>query len=260
MIKAVDINCDMGESFGNYSFGEDEAIMPYLSSANVACGFHAGDPVTMERTVRFAKRHSVMLGVHWGLPDLVGFGRRSMDLSADDARCLTLYQAGALLAFAKANEVAIDHWVPHGALYPMLAKDETIGRAMLDAIAASGIEATLYWPTPVQTHRFYELASERGFRIVPEIAADLQYRADGSLVIERTKQPQDLNALADRLQRFFETGKVRTVDGTDIEFEARAILIHGDGPNALDVARTVRSLMDRMHVRVQPASTLADNV
>jgi 5-oxoprolinase (ATP-hydrolysing) subunit A len=257
MIRAIDINCDMGESFGNYSFGADREIMPYLSSVNIACGFHAGDPVHMERTVRLARDCGIPIGVHWGLPDLAGFGRRRMDLSADDARCLTLYQAGALLAFAQANGVAVDHWVPHGALYPMLARDETVAEAMLDAIASSKIPPTLYWPTPLESHRFYEMARERGFHVVPEIAADLRYRGDGSLLIERLKQSQDLSALADRLQRFLETGKLVTVDGPVLEFEARAILIHGDGPNAMEVAKTVRGVVDRLGIAVTPAGALS---
>lgn len=256
MITAIDINCDMGESFGNYSFGSDREIMPYLSSVNVACGFHGGDPVHMERTVRLAKACGAAVGVHWGLPDLAGFGRRRMELSADEARCITLYQAGALLAFATANSVAVDHWVPHGALYPMLARDETLAAAMLDAIAATRIEPIIYWPTPLESHRFYDLARQRGFRVVPEIAADLRYRADGSLIIERQKQPQDLSELSDRLQRFLEYGRLATIDGDDLEFEAQAILIHSDGPNAADVARTVRSLVEHLGIAVRPASTL----
>jgi 5-oxoprolinase (ATP-hydrolysing) subunit A len=259
MIKEIDINCDMGESFGNYSFGADREIMPYLSSVNVACGFHGGDPVHMERTVKLASACGVAIGVHWGLPDLSGFGRRRMDLSADEARCITLYQAGALLAFATANGVVVDHWVPHGALYPMLARDETLANAMLDAIALTGIEPIIYCPTPREPHRFYEMARERGFTVVPEIAADLRYRADGSLVIERQKQPQDLSEFGDRLQRFLESGRVATIDGGDLEFEAQAILIHGDGPNALDVARTARSLVNRLGIAVKPASTVVQS-
>src|SRR6202030_523579 len=111
MIRALDINCDVGEGYGNYRIGLDEQIMPYLSSANVACGFHAGDPVTIERTVALAKQHKVAVGVHWGLPDILGFGRRRMDLSPEDMRCITIYQIGALKGFAEAAGVAIDHLV-----------------------------------------------------------------------------------------------------------------------------------------------------
>src|SRR6476659_2047911 len=136
MISAIDLNCDVGEGYGNYRMGQDEEIMQYLSSANVACGFHAGDPITMERTVAAAKQYGVAVGVHWGLPDVLGFGRRRIDLSEADARCITIYQIGALRAFAEAAGVEIDHLVPHGALFAMLADHEGLAKAVLSAITA----------------------------------------------------------------------------------------------------------------------------
>ena len=256
MQRAMDINSDVGESFGNYSFGADAEIMPHLSSANVACGFHAGDPVHMERTVTLAKENDVAVGVHWGLPDVNGFGRREMTISADEARCLTLYQIGALRQIAASVGTTIDHLVPHGALYPMLARDEAIGGAMVDAINCVGQPWVLYWPTPLERHRFYEIAASEGIPIVREICIDLQYRADGSLIVERMKKPVDPSLVADRVQRFVEESKLRTVDDTDLEFEAQAILVHGDGPNAAEVVGAVRTTLERMQVAVRPASTL----
>ncbi len=256
MQRAMDVNSDVGESFGNYSFGADAEIMPHLSSANVACGFHAGDPVHMERTVTLAKENDVAVGVHWGLPDIAGFGRREMNISADEARCLTLYQIGALRQIAASVQATIDHLVPHGALYPMLAVNEAIGGAMVDAINSVGERWVLYWPTPLERHRFYEIAQREGIPVIHELCIDLQYRADGSLIVERTKKPVDTGFVADRLQRFIEDGKLRTVDDTDLEFEAQAILVHGDGPNAAEVVGAVRTTLERMQVAVQPASTL----
>ena len=191
MQRAMDINSDVGESFGNYSFGADAEIIPHLSSVNVACGFHAGDPVHMERTVTLAKDNDVAVGVHWGLPDVNGFGRREMKISTDEARCLTLYQIGALRQIAASVGATIDHLVPHGALYPMLARDEKIGGAMVDAINSVGEPWVLYWPTPLERHRFYEIAGREGIPIIHEICIDLDYRADGSLIVERVKQARD---------------------------------------------------------------------
>ena len=256
MQRAMDINSDVGESFGNYSFGADAEIIPHLSSVNVACGFHAGDPVHMERTVTLARENDVAVGVHWGLPDVNGFGRREMKISTDEARCLTLYQIGALRQIAASVGATIDHLVPHGALYPMLARDEKIAGAMVDAINSVGEPWVLYWPTPLERHRFYEIAGREGIPIIQEICIDLDYRADGSIIVERVKQARDPGLIADRVQRFVEEGKVRTVDDTDLEFEAQAILLHGDGPNASEVVSAVRTTLERMQVAVQPASTL----
>ena len=256
MQEAVDINSDVGESFGNYSFGADADIMPYLSSANVACGFHAGDPVHMERTVTLAKEHNVTVGVHWGLPDVAGFGRRRIDISPDEARCLTLYQIGALQTIAASVGATIDHLVPHGALYPMLSENEAIAGAMIDAIMKVNPNWVLYWPTPLERHCFYEIAQKEGIPIAHELCIDLEYRSNGSLVIERNKAPMDPSRAADRVQRLLEDGKLGTVDDDDIEFEAQALLLHGDAPNAADVAKAVHGVLERLNVAVRPAATL----
>jgi 5-oxoprolinase (ATP-hydrolysing) subunit A len=254
MIDTIDLTCDMGESYGNFRHGADEELMPYISSANVACGFHAGDPVHMDRTVKLAKHHAVSVGVHFGLPDVAGFGRRRMDISTEEARAMTLYQIGALQAFANAHKVKIGHVLPHGVLYSMLA-EETIARAVLSAIVDSNREWILFWPTPLQRHNFYMMAEHEGLRVVPAVTIDLDYRADGSVIVERIKQARDPSAISDRLQRFIETGKLATVDGKDMEFQAGAIIFHGDGPNAVDLARAIRATLDRMGIKVMAAAT-----
>lgn len=256
MISAMDITSDVGEGYGNYSFGADAAVMPYLSSANVACGFHAGDPVIMERTVNLAKQHGVAVGVHWGLPDVVGFGRRRMDISGDDARCLTLYQIGALTAFVDAAGVEIDHIAPHGALYAMLSDREDLAREVVRALKAIGKQWVIYAGSPLERHQFYDMAKAEGFRLVHLLAADLEYRGDGGLIIERVKRRVDPTEVSERVKRFVETRTVRAVDGTDLKFDAQSVLVHGDGPNALDVVKAVRNTLDGLGVRVERASRL----
>ena len=256
MQTAIDMNSDVGESYGAFSFGADAEIMDCLSSANVACGFHAGDPVHMERTVKLAKENGVSVGVHWGLPDVTGFGRRRMAITPEEARCLTVYQIGALQAVAKAQGAVLDHLVPHGALYSMLSEDEAIAGAMVEAILLTDPSLTLYWPTPLQDHCFYRIASENGIPIANEVCVDMDYRADGGLVLSRTVAKRDPEAVADRVQRFLEEGKLETVDGADIEFDAQALLLHGDGPNAAQIARVIRNRLTSLGVALHPAAQL----
>lgn len=258
MISAIDLNCDVGESFGNFSFGADEAIMPFLTSANVACGFHAGDPLVMERTVALATLHKVAVGVHWGLPDIAGFGRRRMALTPDEIHTGLIYQMGALEAFASLCGTAIDHAVPHGALYPMLATDEALAKAAVQALCSHRPDLALYWPTPLQHHRFYEYAIVAGLRVIPEFAVDLEYAADGSLIIERTKKAVDISLLKQRLERLFQTDTVLAHDGTSLRFPFRALLMHGDAPNAAEVAATCREQMSRFGIEAMAATLIPD--
>lgn len=260
MQNAIDMNSDVGESYGAFSFGADAEIMSCLSSANVACGFHAGDPVHMERTVKLAKDHGVSVGVHWGLPDVTGFGRRRMAISPEEARCLTVYQIGALRAVAEGQGAVLDHLVPHGALYSMLAEDESIAGAMVDAILMTDPTLVLYWPTPLQDHCFYRIAAENGIPIAQEICVDMEYRADGGLVLGRTVAAHDPAEVADRVQRFVEDGKLASVDGADLEFEAHALLLHGDGPNAGPLAQAIRDRLSALGVALKPAAQLVARV
>ena len=243
-MRVLDLNCDVGESFGNFRFGADEDIMPFLTSANVACGFHAGDPLVMERTVALANRHQVSLGIHWGLPDLVGFGRRRIDVSPDELRALTLYQMGALQAFASASGARITHLVPHGALFWMLSDNVALADAVIDAIMSFNPELALFWPAPLKRHELYERAKVANIKVVKEFAADLQYGSDGSLILERVKKPVEISALEDRLHRAIVDGKVDTVDGATISFEFDAVLLHGDSPGAAKLAAACRKVFE----------------
>jgi len=258
MFEAIDINCDVGEGYGNYTFGSDEEIMPYLSSANIACGFHGGDPIHMERTIKLAKEHGVAIGAHWGLPDVLGFGRRRMDISAADARCICLYQVGALRGVAGSQDMDIDHLGPHGVLDAMLGKEEELAQATVNAIKKlnKNKDWAVYWSTPAKDNIFMDMLQMEGFRVVPEIIADLEYNADGSVIIERSKKPTDVEAMGRRLEQFLTTGKLPAIDGSEIEFDVKAILFHGDGPNALEVAKKIRGIVDNLGIKVVPASQL----
>lgn len=235
-----DINCDLGESFGNWSLGHDEEVMPLITTANVACGFHAGDPLTMARTVSLAQRHDVAVGAHPGFPDLLGFGRRLMALGPDEAAAYVLYQAGALQAFLRAQGGELHHVKPHGALFTLLRDDPALARPVARAIRELGGDVMVYWPAPAEGVAICDELRELGVRVVPEIYPDLSYTPDGKLVLQRSKEQTDV-ALAVRQTRLFLTeGVVEAIDGSRLAFDAESACIHGDGPNAVEVAEGVR--------------------
>jgi UPF0271 protein len=235
---ALLINCDMGESFGLYRMGDDEGMMPHITVANVACGFHASDPVVMHRTVRLAKRFGVKVGAHPSLPDLQGFGRREMKLGRDELRDALIYQIGALAAFLRAEGMALNHVKPHGALYGMAARDEATAHAVCDAAAVFGVP--LYGMAGTRHETVY---TARGLGFVPEFYADLDYAADGSLIITREHEAVDPAAAAARCLRAVREGKVKSVDGNDVPMRAEAICVHSDTPGAVEVARAVREAL-----------------
>jgi UPF0271 protein len=238
--RTFDINCDLGESFGNWSLGHDEEVMPLVTSANVACGFHAGDPVTMARTVALAMRHRVAVGAHPGLPDLLGFGRRAMAISPDDAAAYVRYQAGALQAFLRAAGGELHHVKPHGAFFVALRDRADLARPVAQAVRDLGDEVMVYWPAPAEGVPFCEELGHLGVRVVGEIYPDLSYAPDGRLVIERSKAETDVEFAAHQTRLFIEEGVVEAVDGSRVPLTARSACIHGDGPNAVAVARAVR--------------------
>lgn len=229
------INCDMGESFGLYKMGEDEMMMPLISVANVACGFHGSDPNHMRATVQLAKAHGVRVGAHPSLPDLQGFGRREMKVGRDELANIVIYQVGALIGFLKAEGMELNHIKPHGSLYGMAARDEKIAHAICDAadifrVPLFGMKNTLH-------EKIYK---ERGHDFVAEFYADLHYRDDGGLIITRVHDPVDPADAAARCLRAIEEGKTKSVGGVDIEVGSDCICVHSDTPNAIEVARAVR--------------------
>ncbi|HEY8488334.1 MAG TPA: 5-oxoprolinase subunit PxpA [Thermaerobacter sp.] len=257
MSCAIDLNCDLGESFGAYTIGMDEAILPLVSSANVACGFHGGDPRVMERTVRRAAALGVGIGAHVGYPDRVGFGRREIQATADEVRTDVLYQIGALYAFCRALGVELQHVKPHGALYNQAARDAGLARAVVEGIAAFDRQLIVLAPPNSQLAR---AAAEAGLPVALEGFADRGYNPDGSLVSRR--QPgavlHEPDQVAARAERMVREGKVRAVDGRDIDLRVQSLCIHGDNPAAVDLARRVRERLEAAGVAIRPLRRLLD--
>lgn len=236
---AVTINCDMGEGFGLYRCGDDAALMPHVSLANVACGFHAADPSVMHATVRLAKRHGVKVGAHPSLPDLQGFGRREMRLAPAEITDCVLYQVGALEAFLKAEGMALSHIKPHGALYGMAARSAEVAEAICDA--AEVFQVPLLGLAGTEHEAVYR---RRGFDFVAEFYADLDYGAGGELLITREHDPRDPGEAAARVLRAVREHRVRAVDGTDAPVRADSVCVHSDTPAAQAIARAVRATLD----------------
>ncbi len=234
----VQINCDMGESFGLWRMGDDAAILPFIDAANVACGFHASDPVVMRRTVRMAKEHGVAVGAHPSLPDLQGFGRREMKLESDELTAAIVYQVGALKAFLDAEGMALNHIKPHGALYAMAARDENVAGAICDAADVFGVP--LYGLADTVHERVY---TARGLPFVAEFYADLDYTAEGRVIITREHEAIDPAAAAARTLRAIAQGRVTTIDGGDIAVRADSVCVHSDTPGAVAVAEAVRRIL-----------------
>ena len=232
---ALAINCDMGESFGLYHFGDDDAIMPYISAANVACGFHASDFNHMRKTVQSAKKFGVKVGAHPSLPDLQGFGRREMKMSREELTNCIIYQVGALKGFLEAEGMPLNHIKPHGALYGMAARMEHVAHAVCDA--ADVFDVPLMGMINTLHEKIY---GERGRRMIAEFYADLDYGDDGALIITRVHDAKDPAAAAARSLRAVEEHKVLSIGGRDLPVRADTICVHSDTPNALDIAAAVR--------------------
>jgi UPF0271 protein len=230
------INCDMGESFGLYRAGDDAALMPLISAANVACGFHASDFNHMRATVRLAKRCGVRVGAHPSLPDLQGFGRREMNMPREELANCVLYQVGALKGFLDAEGMPLAHIKPHGALYGMAARNREVAEAICDAadvfqVPIMGMAGTLH----------ESVYTARGHGFIAEFYSDLSYRGDGSLIITRQHEAVDPAEAAARSLRAIVEGRTRSVDGNDVAVRADAICVHSDTPNAVAVANAVRA-------------------
>ena len=232
------INCDMGEAFGLYRIGDDEALMPLICLANVACGFHASDFNHMRTTVRLARHHGVRVGAHPSLPDLQGFGRREMRMSRQELANCIIYQVGALKGFLDAEGVVLNHIKPHGALYGMAARDEAVAHAICDA--ADIFKTPIMGMIGTQHEIVY---GARGHSLIAEFYADLDYRDDGSLIITAEHKPVDPAEAASRCLRAIAEGKIASVNGRDVLVRADSICVHSDTPNAVEVARAVRDAL-----------------
>ena len=252
MAGTFDINIDCGESFGNWTMGADEALMPHVTTANVACGFHAGDPVTMMKTVDLARENDVAVGSHPGLPDLMGFGRRVMAVTPEELYAYVVYQTGALRAALEARGMALHHVKPHGALYRMLNGDEALGEAFARAVIDLCPAPMLYYPAPVERHAVTRIAADMGIDVVPELYFDLPYDDDGTLVLKRSNEGADLDETRRKLGRFLEKGETLSLDGAPVPISARSICLHGDGPNAVDLARVIGETLSERGYALRP--------
>jgi UPF0271 protein len=247
----LDLNADVGESFGAWTLGDDAAVLDVVTSANVACGFHAGDPLTLRTTCRYAAERGVVVGAQVAYRDLAGFGRRFMDVPADELTADLIYQLGALSAIAQVEGTDVAYVKPHGALYNAVVHHEAQARALVDAVVAVDTSLPILG---LPGSLVLELATDAGLRAVTEAFADRAYTAEGRLV-PRTEPGAVLHdpaEVAARVVRLVLDGVVTAVDGTDVEVRAESVCIHGDTPGAVAMARAVRAGLEQAGVEIRP--------
>lgn len=247
----VDLNSDLGESFGAYKTGMDDKVIPLVTSANVACGYHASDPVVMEKTIAMASAAGIRVGAHPGFPDLMGFGRRNLAVSPAEAKAYTLYQLGALAAFCRAHKMKMQHVKPHGALYNMAARDYALSKAICEAVREFDpglIVMGLYGGELVRAAR------DLGLRAAMEVFADRAYEEDGSLVNRRKEGAMitDENEAIARVVRMVKEQKVTAITGRDIYIQADSVCVHGDGEKALIFVKKIRETLLKEGVALCP--------
>jgi UPF0271 protein len=250
----IDLNCDLGEGFGVYAGADDAALLEHVTSANIACGFHGGDPATMALTVKAAAARGVAIGAHPGLPDLQGFGRRAMQITEDEAYGITLYQIGALRAFAGAAGRPLRHVKAHGALYNMAARDAGLARALCRAVRDVDPSLLVY---ALSGSSMVNAAEELGLAVACEAFADRSYQDDGSLTPRSRPGAMipDLGQSIAQVRRMLFEGKVRSLSGKDLSLRADTVCIHGDQPGAVEFARGLRAALEDEGVAVRaPAS------
>ena len=241
----IDLNCDLGESFGNYKLGLDDEVIKYISSANIACGFHASDPLVMQKTVALARDNGVAVGAHPGFPDLVGFGRRNMNVSPAEAKAFVQYQIGALSAFCKVAGCRLAHVKPHGALYNMAGKDEILAAAICEAVYEFDPELILLC---LSGSKMMSAAKKIGLRAASEVFADRAYEDDGSLVA-RGKP-------VSRVIGMVKNGTVESINGKIIELKPDSICLHGDGVKAVEFARRIKAELNANGIETAPLAQI----
>lgn len=247
----IDLNCDLGESFGAYTMGMDDKVIPLISSCNIACGYHASDPLVMKKTIAMAKEAGIGIGAHPGYPDLMGFGRRNMNVSPAEAAAYVTYQLGALYAFAKSAGVRLQHVKPHGALYNMAGKNYDLALAIAKAVQAFDPSLILMGLSGSES---VKAAQDIGLPVAREVFADRAYMPDGSLV-PRTREGaviHDEELAIRRVIRMVKEHKVTTIDGADIEIVPDSICVHGDNEKALTFVTQIRSALEAEGVEVAP--------
>jgi 5-oxoprolinase (ATP-hydrolysing) subunit A len=250
-MATVDLNCDLGESFGNYRLGNDKEILRYVTSANIACGFHAGDPSVMRETVKLALSENVAIGAHPGLQDLAGFGGRYMKITPREAYDLMVYQMGALSAFIRAEGGALHHVKPHGALYNMAAGDRDIAKAIAEAVYNVSEEAILYG---LAGSELIKAGNEIGLRTSQEVFADRTYQQNGMLTPRNVENAviQDEEAAISQVIKMVKEKKVFTVQNEEIPIQADTVCIHGDGAHAVEFAKAICDKLKEEQIIIQP--------
>jgi UPF0271 protein len=254
-MKRVDLNCDLGEAFGPYQIGHDQEIMPLISSANVACGFHAGDPHVMRRTLELAKKHGVRVGAHPGLPDRLAFGRRRWEISASDLKDCCTYQIAALKGFAEACGQRLQHVIQHGALTAMMESDEALGRAFLESVRE--IDAGIVYLALPGSY-LPDMARAMGLAVARVAFVDRAYHDNLQLVSRKQDGAviHELGQVVERLETMLTRGVVKTIDGREISIAFESLMLHGDSPGAVEMARVVSETVRRLGIEVCPLAEL----
>lgn len=254
-MKYVDLNCDLGESFGNYTIGMDEAVIPHISSANIGCGWHGGDPLVIRKTLALAKDAGVAVGAHPGFPDLLGFGRRNMTITPDEAYSYTLYQLGAFYGFAKAAGMEVQHVKPHGALYNMAGKDLAMSVAICKAIKDFDPNIILL---ALSGSKMLEAATEVGIPAAYEVFADRAYNEDGSLVARSLPGAviHDTEECIRRVVQMVKEGTVTAITGKVIPIRCDSICVHGDNASAVEFVKAIRACLTADGVQIAPLTKI----
>jgi len=250
----IDLNCDVGESFGRYTLGSDAELMPLISSANIACGFHAGDPVVMRKTVQLAVAHGVGIGAHPGFPDLVGFGRRNLSLSSEELRNTMIYQIGALMGFARVFGITLQHVKLHGAMYNLAANDENMGAIIVDALLEIDERLILFG---LVGSTLLKIARAAGLKAAREAFADRAYTEDSSLVSRQVPGAviTDSAHIAERVLKMATEKKVTTITGTEIDLEPDTICVHGDTSGAVEHLKHITAALNREGIEIVPVGS-----
>lgn len=251
MKKIVDLNSDVGESFGAYKIGLDEEVLNYVSSANIACGWHAGDPIVMRKTVEAALKNGVGIGAHPGFFDIMGFGRRSMAVSPNEMKQYIIYQLGALHGFVKAVGGKMQHVKPHGAMYNMAAKDDKLAEAIIDGIWEVDRDLIVLG---LSGSKMVNAAKEKGLKAANEVFADRAYNSDGTLVARSLPGSMilDKNIAISRVIRMVTEGKVTAINGEDMNIKVDSICVHGDNPEAVEFVRLIKEALSRANAEIKP--------
>jgi UPF0271 protein len=252
MTYRIDINCDMGESFGAYVIGRDDEVIKLITSANVACGFHAGDPIVMRQTIRLAKANNVAVGAHPSFPDLLGFGRRNMSLTREEARNYVTYQVGAIRAFCDSEGIRLQHIKPHGALYNMAVEDPDLAEAVIESVKDFRPEPILM---VLANSKMQKICEATGLKVAREAFADRAYSPDGTLVSRRVQGAviRDANRVRERVVKMAKESKAFSVDGRTVELgRVDSICVHGDNPEAVSIASAIKEALAIEGVRISP--------